>query len=246
MTRHETVRPMTDGQRADIIATLVQAIPPSLSFEDAKSITGQKGAFINGLRTVFRKYSPQWDAKKLLTEWYLFYGEQFGLYLDFDNLVIPERREGFDRLIVVVQGVTIEQVFDKCGQKFHTWKHTDGDLDGIYVFNQRDTKSGHYAIWVRDRVETDEEWKNYSANQLEHIEMKGETLLERLLHGLQYYLETGIHLDTESITICSGSRDSEGRVPGVYWNSAKTELRIRWASPLGEHGDLRPREVVAL
>lgn len=242
MPRHEAVRPMTDGQRTDIIATLVQAIPP-LTFADADNIGSKKGALIADIRAVFAKYSLEWTTNRHLVEWHRFYKINFRLDLNFAGLTIPEQREGFDRLIVVAQGVTIQQVFDVCRVVFGAQKYTDANLDEVVMINDRDAKQGHYAIRVRDRIEADEEHRNRSANQLKNDAICGETLLERLLHELKYYAESGKHLDIVNVTLCSGSRDSGGDVPGVCWSGAG-RLSVDWYDPVDAYGDLRSREVV--
>ncbi len=243
MPRHEAVRPMTDGQRTDIIATLVQAIPP-LSFADAENVGSKKGAFITDVRAVFAKYSLEWTTNRHLVEWHRFYKKYFGLDLNFSGITIPERREGFDRLIVVAQGITIQQAFEKCREMFGVWKYTDADLDEVVTLNDRDTKLGHYAIWVRDRIEADEENKNRSANQLKGANINGETLLERLLHELKYYTETKKHLDILNVTLCCGSRYSDGDVPKVRWYDTG-RLSVYGCSPGAAFDGLRCREVVS-
>lgn len=55
MTIHETVRKMTDGQRADLTSTMAGAIPPDFSFEEAQTIIGKKGSFVAEIREAFRK-----------------------------------------------------------------------------------------------------------------------------------------------------------------------------------------------
>jgi len=104
-------------------------------------------------------------------------------------------------------------------------------------------KNGTYAIWVRDRVEADEEHKNKSAKDLANGNISGETLLERLLHELKYFLETSKHLDLTNITLCSGSRDSDGSVSDVGWRGDR--LCVDWDGPGLAVGILRAREVVA-
>ena len=55
MDTHETVRPMTSGQRNDIIATMMGAIP-DLSFDEAQhGIIGDKGSFVVDIRAVFER-----------------------------------------------------------------------------------------------------------------------------------------------------------------------------------------------
>ncbi|TSC65982.1 MAG: Uncharacterized protein G01um101477_270 [Candidatus Doudnabacteria bacterium Gr01-1014_77] len=242
MPRHDTVRPMTEGQRVDLTATLIQAMPP-LSFADAKNITSNKRAFCKDIRAVFAKYSLEWTANKKLMEWYHFYKNEFGLDLNFAGITIPQRREGFDRLIVVPQGLTIQQVLDKCGEKFPVFTYAGSDFRNLVIVNSRDATHGHYAIRVRDRVEADEEWKDHSAKLLTGVGMKGETLHERLLHELKYFLETGKHLDISSTTLCSGSRDSVGGVFGVHWSDTD-RLAIGIYSTADSHDRLRSRQVI--
>lgn len=243
MPRHEAVRPMTDGQRKDITTTLLQAIPP-LSYEDAKYIGGTKGSFIEDIQSVFAKYSRGWTLNKQLMAWHRFYKVEFNRSLDFVGLQIPPRREGFDRLIVVAEGVTIDQVHRRCRERFFGLAYTNRDLDYTVDFNDRNSKSGSYAVWVRDNRESDEEWVDHSSGSLRDLEMKGETLLERLLHEFVYYIETGDHLDVMNVTLCSGSRDRDGYVPGVCFHN----VGIR----ISRHGDtegsptMGPREVVSL
>lgn len=56
MAKHETVRAMTDRQRGDIIATMVGAMP-SLSFDEAQGIIGNKGPFVADIGKVFKRHA---------------------------------------------------------------------------------------------------------------------------------------------------------------------------------------------
>jgi len=166
------------------------------------------------------------DAAAQLVAWQKLYQDQFGLTCDFSSLVIPKRRKGFGRLIVVAQGITNEQVFQQCKKHFPCWKYTDRDLDVAVPTNDRTPKNGAYAIWVRDTVEADVVHKNRSANYLKKQRISGITLLERLLLELKYFLETGKHLDIQNWTLCSGSRRDGGGVPRVRWRGGG--LRVAW------------------
>ncbi len=78
MAMHETVRPMTDRQKSDIIATMVGAIPP-LTFDEAqRGIIGAKGRFVAEIRAVFER------VKARLTHSYPAVDEIFELTLDGD------------------------------------------------------------------------------------------------------------------------------------------------------------------
>lgn len=63
----ETVRGMTDGQRSDIIATMVGAIP-SLDFDQAQAIIGKKGPFVADIGEVCKRHAGQSSAAHPSTE----------------------------------------------------------------------------------------------------------------------------------------------------------------------------------
>lgn len=182
------------------------------------------------------------DPVSLLSSWAQFYYEVFHIDWDFSKLRIPEKREGFDRLLVVHQGLTPEKIFAKCREFFPVWKYSN-NLDEIV--SDRDSKNGTYAIWVRDRQEADEEEKNKSANQFKAENAVTETLPERLIHELKYFRETGKHLDEKNYTLCAGSRHPSGRVPNVYWNSGCDKMDVHWYDPDLRGGGIRARVAVS-
>ena len=194
-------------------------------------------AFMEGKRLVEAK-----PTEELLAGWTKFYRDVFGLELDFSGVKIPERKPGFDHLIVVAQGMTPQRLFDKCVELFPSLKYPDKNLDEI-IISDRTAKDGAYAIWVRDRVEADDENKNLSADQLKERGGCEETLEERLLHELKFFNETGQHLDIVNWTLCAGSRYSDGSVPYVNWYD--DGLGVSWYDSSGRHGDLRSRSVVS-
>jgi hypothetical protein len=183
------------------------------------------------------------SVEEMVSDQEAFYRSKFGMWRDFSKVTIPLCPEGFDRLIIVPEGMTAHIVYDQCSQLFPCWKYTDRSLDEAVPENERDPKNGTYAIWVRDRQEADVEHKNKSADQIMREELTTETLLERLLHELVYFKETGQHLDIENVTLCAGSRDSNGDVPSVHWSG--DELEVSWCDPVDADDVLRAREVVA-
>ena len=95
MATHETVRKMTDGQKSDIIATMMGAIPP-LTFDEAQGIVGEKGPFVAEIRNAFERRRKKIPAPKLP---HYADGEVFEMTLDGDA---PEnhplemvRRDGY-------------------------------------------------------------------------------------------------------------------------------------------------------
>ncbi|MDD5341423.1 MAG: hypothetical protein PHC97_03230 [Patescibacteria group bacterium] len=181
------------------------------------------------------------DVSSLVREWQDFYRQVYGIEADFSSLRIPEHQKGFDRLIIVVPGMTPQRLYDKCKEMFPCWKWTEADLDKI-VTSDRTAKTGAYAVWFRDRVEADEEMESLSANTLKKRGIVGTTLEERFLYEQKYFLETVKHPDINNVTLCSGSRYSDGDVPYVYWGDGR--MRVGGCSPGNSHDNLRSRSVV--
>ena len=188
--------------------------------------------------------NPFEGRRKVLVRWETLYRD-LGITADFSGLKIPAKRQGFDRLIAVPRGIKIQQVYDACVGAFKCWKWTNENLDAIVTENDRDPANGNYAIWVRERVEADEERKNKSANQLRERGVQGITLLEHLLYGLKFFKETGRHLDINNITLCTGSRYRGGAVPSVDFREFSGEAGVDWDRPGFASGILRSREVVS-
>ena len=239
MKKNQTVRAMTPGQMKDIISAMVQGVPTNMIFEVAESWVGNKGKLTAQVRKIFSATNPY---AELLADWQVFYRDVFGIEADFSNLTIPTKQAGFDRLLVLAQGMTPQRLYDKCKELFPSWKYTDDDLDKI-VTSDRTAKDGAYAIWIRDRVEADEELKNLSANQLKQQNISGITLEEREIYELKFFKETGKHLDIQNWTLCSGSRCSDGYVPGAGWDG--DGFKVGRGGPSDADGLLRSRQAVS-
>jgi len=241
MGKNQTVQLVSPGQMKDIISAVVQAIPSDMSFNTAQQWIGKKAKLGDEIKKIFvNKFNPWADV---ISDWQNFYRDVFGIETDFSNLRIPKRPQGFDRLIVVAQGLTPQSAYDKCAGLFPCWKWMDENLD-IVVLSDRLAKDGAYAIWIRDRVEADEELKSLSANQLKEKSIVGITLEERLIYELKYFKETGKHLDINNWTLCSGSRYCDGSVPWVDWGVGDG-LSVHWYVPGVANDLLRSRQVVS-
>jgi len=227
------------GQIKDIISVLIQAIPSTLTKEAAQKIISNKGRLIKGLQSVFHEITGATGFEELLAEWRRFYWEVFGTNVDFSELILPEKRDGFNWLLVMLNGLTANKLFAKCKERFGAWRYTE-DLDTIKSVRATDK---NYAIWLRDRIEADEENKNKSANDCEKQGINGITLPERLLLELWYHWKTGNYLDISNWTLCSGSRNPFGRVPYVDWYD--DELYVLYFSPDSSNGCLRARAAVS-
>jgi hypothetical protein len=178
-----------------------------------------------------------------LDAWVKFYREVFGVELDLSKLTMPAHREGFDRLLVVAEGFSCDRVYNACKQHFACWKYTDWTLDEAVSTNDRNPASGSYAVRIRERVEADEELASKSANDLASMQIPSITLLERLILELKYWKETGNHLDIQKVTLCAGSRNSDGDVPGVDWHDDGLHVHLHRVGT--RCANFRSRQVVA-
>lgn len=190
-----------------------------------------------------KKEDPFAAPDSIVGEWQEFYRDVFDWDTDFSNLAIPPERNGSSWLIIIAKGLTMNLAFQRLTERTATWRYTN-DLDKAVVKNDREP-TADYAIRIRDRVEADEENKNLSANQLKEKGIPGITLLERLILGLFYFWKSrGKHLDLKTVTLCSGSRCSDGSVPGVDLHSVG-RVCVGWCDSDHRDGSLRARSVVS-
>jgi hypothetical protein len=202
------------------------------------SITGEMVQAFNERRNPFEQLNL---SGKVLQEWKRFYKENFGIELP-NGIKIPAKKEGFNRLLIIAEGLTNNLVYEACQKHFTCYRYND-DLDTAVPTSERNSQNGSYAIWVRDEVEADEVHANKSAEMVKFEGTTTETLLERILHELVYFLETKRHLDLYSVTLCSASRLSCGDVPGASWRGSEFVVCKGEAGNRGAR--IRPREVIS-
>jgi len=174
-----------------------------------------------------------------LLEWEQFYLKHFDTF-DFAHLAVPPCPGDGWRLLIIAN-VPLEEIHAACKDMFPCWLWTGNGVGETVGGNERDAEGGPYAIWVRDGIEADEELKNFSASDIKEKDIATETLAERLIHELKFFAETGKHLDLKNVTLCAGSRDPFGVVPGVCWRD--NELTIIWTLPFLRSDTLRSRQV---
>ena len=179
-------------------------------------------------------------AEEQLAEWRAFYLNVFRIALDGISIQIPPSKRDFKRFIVVASGITPNTLYTAILKHFPCSRHyTDLDSAGTNIARP----TAPYAVWIRDAIESDETLKNRSADELQAENIQGITLLEHMLYHLKYFIETGMHLDLLHITMCSGSRMNDGRVPSIMFG--KNELKIHWCAPHERNQRLRARQVIS-
>ncbi|MDD2758039.1 MAG: hypothetical protein PHD72_01535 [Patescibacteria group bacterium] len=210
MTNHGTV---PQNQFEEFLAALIVALPQMTPEQMQKFIRLSTKTKRKKLRELFGTT----DTEVWREEWTKFYLEVFNLAVDLTNVVLPTEVEEFAWLTVLAKELgdtplNTAMVAARKLFKGKVWQYYD-DLDKDVTVNDRDLKNGSYAIRIRARVEADEENKGLSANQIAERKLVTMTLLERIVLELFYFWKTGKHLDIQNVTLCSGSRSSDGRVP---------------------------------
>jgi hypothetical protein len=169
--------------------------------------------------------------------WKNLYKKYFNL--DINPSIIEDRP--WKWALFIAKGLTIQQVYEAL--PFNKWKNVDEDLEKVVTTNDRTSDKEDYVVYVNQNIESDEQFKNKSADDLKKTNHTGITLMERLLLELYYFEETREHLDLSSITLCSGSRYSGGVVPRVYW--CVDWLKVDWSRASDSDDNLRSRSVVS-
>lgn len=227
------------GILVGFISEVIAATFMQMSEADLQYWISKKELIRKQLREIFNQTDLFAEEKET---WRKFYQKYFQCDLRVAGVHIPEKpTEGDWRLLIVAQGLTLNQVYNRMNEAFSCGKNTS-DLDASVTKNARDTKET-YATWVRAGAEPDEKYLGRSANQADPDMKLGVTLLERMLLEIIYFDETGKHLDIKGWTLCTGSRDSVGMVPDMGLSVDK--VHVDWSNL--DHSGTRPglRETVS-
>ena len=136
------------------------------------------------------------------------------------------------------KGVKTSDIIKECRELFPIWVYNEKNIDKEFPPIKKTTTRCFERV-----VEADEENKNISANEADKKGIKGITLRERLLMELDYFKETGKHLDIDNFTICSGSRCSDGPVPLVFCRDVG--VSVQWCDSQDFDSGWRVRPVVS-
>ena len=142
-------------------------------------------------------------------------------------------------VVRVPKGFNANKAYALCKKEFDCWSWYD-DFDGI-VEERVATKA--YTVEFEPTIEAAEELKNLNANDIKEKYLQTITLTERLLLELQYFKTTGKHLDNYNLTLCAGSRYSDGLVPTCSWLPDDREFSVRRRGVGSSDDGLRARQV---
>lgn len=237
-----------------VVTEVVTRVFFSLSSDERKALLQSKEMLATkvkkGLSKVFPAAADKYAAQRVY--WEGIYSTHFGMEANFSEVVIPEKPSvGKWRLLFILKGLTMNhaaamyrKILVTHDPKWRLWQYAD-DLDAAITRNTR-TSAESYALWVRDEQEADEEFRGQSTRRVDPDQLIGVTVPERLVHGTVHFVETKQHLDKKGVTLCSGSRDVGGDVPGVYWGPGYCGVGVRWYDLGGSHPDDGVRRAVVL
>lgn len=180
------------------------------------------------------------NISPLLRDWEKFYQDTFQITVNLSEVKIPEKEKGYDRLIVVIPEMSLKRIFLKCMENFPSCLSEQVNLEQIK--SQRSGINGTYAIWCRNTIETDNDLRGLSTDDLKRKAMYCITLEERMLLELKYYNETAKHMDMNYTTLCAGSRSNRGFVPCVH--RLMNFLSIFEKNPADSNSDIGSRQVI--
>lgn len=156
-----------------------------------------------------------------------FYHRVFGFDIEprLPYIRVPLRKKGvFKRMLIIPRGLDVENVLCKCVELSLKNTFLRASINELGIKADRYTNYGSYAIWVSDENKNDKKQQEWSPDDFKSKKMPGITLLERLLHILQYHDQTGKNLGENISTLCSGSLLAIGNIPCIYWENGKIEF----------------------
>lgn len=244
------LKPLSAGEVSDFNTSLIQQVPKELweHPELVRRHLRNKRGLGKLIREALLAKVESMDLDHHLELWQRVYTEICGIEPQFQDVVLPENPGGFGWPVVVTPEVSLNQFWQGLQKKFTCRSYYGDDLEKSLDWSkqERDYHNGAYAIRVRDHIEADEELKNLSANDIERQKLLTMTLDERIrLEGLYWTLSSGQHLDVVNITLCSGSRSSDGSVPCVDWRGDDRGLLVSWYVVDDRFGRLRARAAVS-
>lgn len=148
-----------------------------------------------------------------LADWRSFYQSEFGIALG--NVDISAAFTGSERLIVVAQSLTADDVLAHCERYFRiTFGMPRPVANNIRHEDRNSNRS--YAITIPPHFKSKKSGSVPNADSFIAAGHRGMTLLERLLLELKHFVETGKHIEgASSSTLCTGTRMDADFIPSV-------------------------------
>ncbi|MCC2630971.1 MAG: hypothetical protein K0S38_780 [Candidatus Paceibacter sp.] len=127
------------------------------------------------------------------------------------DIVIPNRREGHDRLLIIPEGFHLESMRCLCEQLFGTGVRARKNFSSQHEHKNERNPTETYAIWVSSSPSPD--LIGMSDDDLEAKNILSMTLIEGCINQVYHWYTTGQHL--QGFTVCAGSECDNGYIPCV-------------------------------
>lgn len=215
---------------------------------DDKRITEHKSLGLNYMLM----NSSELSTEDMRRQWKNFYREH-DIAADIDEIFIPQKpTEGNYGLIIIPEGMTYESALSISKKYFLVLVVVDKKYEAFFTdpdfFHDTRTSAKSYAAWVRWGKIPDAKNLGLSAENADTEMENGMTLIERMLFGLKYFLETGIHPDSGGYgTLCSGSsfeKDGKKQVPYVRYVSMTKRIYINSCPRVQRTPNFAVREII--
>jgi hypothetical protein len=166
--------------------------------------------------------------KAVRADWETFYAEVFGIRVSFKNLVIPHYQTGFNEVVIIPKGLTYKTILANVPKNISVNIYCyQSDLNWLdnNIISFRTNRDSSYAIRVSETLTGN----NKTMVDLDNRDFNGITLKENLILCLKYYYDSGYNEFLSGWTVCSGSRDRNGRPIRLYYknNSYLVEIDSR-------------------
>lgn len=188
------------------------------------------------------------NTEAFIADWREFYRQVHSMKVNPPKR-LPPVTPGYNWGVWVLKGITPQRAFEMGATMYPSWKWCgDQSLDEVIDFTKeaRDARQRQHFVWCEDSVEPSSKLANLSAIQIAERQINTLTLTEPLLlHQWFYWKSGGKHLDVQNVTLCSGSRYSDGSVPSVDFHPLAGEVSVDGYGPGDADGDLRSRQAVS-
>ena len=249
MSKHRSVsgiRLATEGQRRELRYAFDKGISDDLTFDEAQEALTAPSELTQAVRRLLRPRAET-DADIFFASassvWDQFCRTHFDSELD-GWAVIPEKKNGFDWLITVPQGLTVERVLSVKERVLFC-----ATLDRRTIStNTRNPSVLHKTIPTPSGCVPYRSRRGASQQELQSArgpQYPGITLLEYCLLHLFQFVEDGGASGLQAITLCTGSLYGDGSVLSGGWYPGFGKFFVHWKHRDDADYGLRCREVAA-
>jgi hypothetical protein len=221
--RHGRASTIDVDQFAELGASVHRALPRKIDSEAAQVWIDKHRVLTRVLR---RTLVPDSSIRNVLADWQKFYSVVLAAGAELYGVLIPHVSSDEDwPIIVMAEKIKLRWAIRACQERFPVC-HPGEELDTVIAHNDRSPAEGPYAIRFRNRHQTTGKKVAFPSSDLGPYSTLSLTLIEYLVRLLKCYDEIGDVIPSEYVTICTGSYNDSGLVPGVCWDGRQLTIRF--------------------